>query len=209
VVVPVPSRPGDHVLNAADGSVHHIVEVDHRDPWVASAIVRLQRDAYAVEAELAGSDRIPPLHEDAPDVRVLDLRFLAIREGGRIVAAIGFRVEGRTLNIDRLMVDPTAFRQGMGRQLVTAVLEETSHEWAVVSTARDNAPARTLYEKLGFRHLEDVEVAPGLVVAHYERHHEITPGASRCSSRCRSSSAISEWPVASVTAVHREGSTRE
>lgn len=39
--------------------------IDITDPAIAAVVVRLQRAAYRAEAELIGSDRIPPLSESA------------------------------------------------------------------------------------------------------------------------------------------------
>jgi RimJ/RimL family protein N-acetyltransferase len=40
----------------------------------------------------------------------------------------------------------------------------------VVSTGRDNQPAGALYQRLGFRHLGDVQVIPGLWVSRFRRN---------------------------------------
>ncbi|WP_157950938.1 hypothetical protein [Peribacillus acanthi] len=38
-----------------------------------------------------------------------------------------------------------------------------------VSTGKDNAPAKSLYEKNGFRWLKDLEVAPGFFLSLFEK----------------------------------------
>ena len=47
----------------------------------------------------------------------------------------------------------------------TTVPEVAARRWS--PTGRDNAPARRLYERLGFRRAGDDEVLPGLVVTRY------------------------------------------
>jgi GNAT superfamily N-acetyltransferase len=147
-----------------------VVLLDHRDHRIAEALVGLQRASYRVEAELIGDDAIPPLHESVEAVTVLDLTFLAITErDSELVAALGYRVAGGVLDVDRLAVHPRRFRHGLGRRLVEAVLERVPHKRAVVSTGQGNHPARRLYERVGFVHLDDLAATPTLVVSRYER----------------------------------------
>jgi GNAT superfamily N-acetyltransferase len=151
-----------------------VVVLDHHDRRVAEAIVGLQRISYRVEADLIGDDAIPPLHENGDAVAALDLTFLAITErGGGPVAALGYRAARGVLDIDRLAVHPARFREGLGMRLVEAALERVPHQRAVVSTGRANLPARRLYERAGFLHLEDLAATPTLVVSRYER---VAPG---------------------------------
>jgi GNAT superfamily N-acetyltransferase len=147
-----------------------VVPLDHRDHRVAEAIVGLQRVSYRVEAELIGDNAIPPLHESVDALAALDLTFLAIIErDGEPLAALGYHLADGVLDIDRLAVHPRRFRHGLGRRLVRAVLERVPHERAVVSTGQGNHPARRLYERVGFVHLDDLAATPTLVVSRYER----------------------------------------
>lgn len=147
-----------------------VVLLDHRDHRVAEALVGLQRVSYCVEAELIGDDAIPPLHESVAALAALDLTFIAITEpDDEPVAALGYQVADGVLDIDRLAVHPRCFREGLARRLLEAVLERVPHERAVVSTGRANHPARRLYERVGFVHLDDLAATPTLVVSRYER----------------------------------------
>lgn len=141
----------------------------HRDPDRARDLVALQQVAYRVEAELIGSDAIPPLEETPDEIMALDLHFLAFMDGDVPVAAVGYRLSGDVLDVDRLMVDPRLFRRGLARRLLTETLATVPHHRAVVSTGTANTPARRLYLDLGFRHVADHEAAPGLLVSRYER----------------------------------------
>ncbi|WP_206551808.1 GNAT family N-acetyltransferase [Microbacterium testaceum] len=130
-------------------------------------VLRVQRAAYLIEARLLGDTRIPPLHETEADLRAAGLSWILERdERGTVVGAIGYRVDDGEADIDRVMVDPTWQRRGIGARLVRGVLSVVHR--AVVSTGRENAPARRLYEGLGFAHLIDREVVPGLWVSDYE-----------------------------------------
>lgn len=128
-------------------------------------LVRLQRSAYAVEAELIGDDRIPPLTETAEELLSSGLTWHVLRMDGEIVAALALIEEDGLIDIDRLMVSPQRHRHGLAKTLIGSLPAGP----AVVSTGRDNTPARRLYEALGFTHAEDQEVIPGLWVSSYRR----------------------------------------
>jgi GNAT superfamily N-acetyltransferase len=102
------------------------------------------------------------------------------------VAALGYRVADGVLDIDRLAVHPRRFRHGLGRRLVEAVMERVPHERAVALTGQGNHPARRLYERAGFAHLDDLAATPTLVVSRYER---VAAGASPTAV-----DATSRWP---------------
>ncbi len=137
------------------------------DIELAGALLRIQHAAYAVEARLIGDDRIPPLHETLDDLRAAPLTWLAASVDGTVVGAVAWTEEPDTLDIDRLLVSPSAHRQGVGSALVRAVLSRATGRRTLVSTGRDNRPARALYERLGFTHTHDDEVIPRLWIAHY------------------------------------------
>jgi ribosomal protein S18 acetylase RimI-like enzyme len=76
-------------------------------------------------------------------------------------------VQDGVLDLHRLVVDPSCAQRGLGRALVQHLLDAHPDRPAVVSTGRDNAPARRLYEGLGFAEVGTVEVLPGLQVVRY------------------------------------------
>ncbi|WP_157000667.1 GNAT family N-acetyltransferase [Agromyces laixinhei] len=131
----------------------------------AASLVRLQRVAYAVEAALIRDDRIPALRESEDELVAAGLHWLLETENGRIVGALAYQVDDGTVDVDRLVVDPAHHRRGIGARLVRRVLQTAPR--VVVSTGRDNLPARRLYEAAGFAHERDREVLPGLYVSDY------------------------------------------
>ncbi|MEV4221287.1 GNAT family N-acetyltransferase [Nonomuraea sp. NPDC049725] len=133
------------------------------------ALFEVQRAAYAVEAELIGDDRIPPLRESLDDLLAQPLRWLGALDGERLLGAIAWTESDEEVDVDRLVVDPAAHRRGIGRALVTEVIARAGERRIVVSTGRDNVPARTLYEKLGFVLKSEFEPIPGLWVVGYAR----------------------------------------
>jgi len=144
-----------------------VVVLDVGDDRIAAGLLDLQRLAYSVEAGLIGHGGIPQLTETLTELRAADLRWLGVTdEEGLPVAAIAYSWAGDVLDIERLVVHPALFRRGLGSRLVAALPPAPV---VVVSTGRDNRPARRLYQRLGFDHVEDVEVAPGLWVSRLRR----------------------------------------
>ncbi|MEV0378402.1 GNAT family N-acetyltransferase [Nonomuraea sp. NPDC050643] len=137
------------------------------DP-LGAELLALQHASYTVEAEIIDDDRIPPLHESLEELRAQPLLWLgATDEDDRLVGAVAWEETAGEVDLNRLVVHPSALRQGIGRALVKEVMARAAGRRVVVSTGRDNAPARRLYERLGFVAAGEVEVIPGLWLANY------------------------------------------
>ncbi len=142
-----------------------VVRVDPAaDLGLAEQILAVQKSSYAVEARLIGDDRIPLLHESVDDLCAAKVHWLVARDHDENLGAAAWSGS----EIDRLVVSPHAHRQGIGRSLVEVVIESIVGQRIRVTTGRDNAPARRLYESLGFVHTENQQVLPGLWLARYE-----------------------------------------
>ena len=146
------------------------VEIDQRDSKTAAAIRDVQRAAYAIEAELTGIDRIPPLHESAETIRILDLTMLGSFDRTRLTAIIGYARIGETVDIDRVAVHPEYFRRGIGTELVEAVHRaESDAQRFVVSTGRTNTPAVEMYQRLGYAVTEHEMLPGGVEITRFTR----------------------------------------
>lgn len=139
------------------------------DGRLALALLDLQRAAYALEAALIGDDRIPPLHETHDDLCRAALTWRGAFLGDRLVGAVAWTDEPDVVDIDRLVVSPDVHRRGIASALVRHVLDHAGRRPTVVVTGRDNRPARTLYERLGFVLTGQREVLPWLWITQYRR----------------------------------------
>ncbi|NUW35020.1 GNAT family N-acetyltransferase [Nonomuraea sp. SMC257] len=146
----------------------HISDISpHSDPF-GQELLDLQHAAYAVEAELIGDDRIPPLHETLDALRAEPLTWLgAFDDDGGLLGAVAWEESPDEIDVNRLIVHPRAHRRGIGRALVEQVMARAAGRRVIVSTGRDNVPARSLYERLGFEARGELEVIPGLWIANY------------------------------------------
>jgi GNAT superfamily N-acetyltransferase len=140
------------------------------DPYFAVTLLRLQKTSYALEAELLGDDRIPPLQEDEIGLTAWRGRWLTAWDGVDLVGAIGWWDAGDSVDIEKVMVSPTVLRRGIASALLGRVLDRASGREIRVATGRSNAPAVALYAKHGFRVEGDEEVPPGIWVTRL-RHH--------------------------------------
>ena len=145
-----------------------LVRLDLLHLDTAAALLELQRRAYRVEAELIGFEGIPPLHETLEELRRCGETFLGACDDERLIGAISWRYDGTTIDIHRLVVDPDAFRRGVGSALLGAALAaEPAAIRAVVQTGADNAPAGALYLREGFERQKDAVLEGGLRVARF------------------------------------------
>ena len=134
---------------------------------VARQVLDLQHASYRGEAELIGFDAIPPLRESLAELQRRQLCWRGVLdEEGQVIAAIGYTTTADRIDIDRLMVAPTRFREGLGAKLLGAL---DPRRRAIVSTGAGNAPARKLYLSQGFRESHQEEVVPGLFIQHFVR----------------------------------------
>ncbi len=157
------------MVGSGDNARMNIKRLDMADAAVAAEVLAVQRAAYRVEADLIGSAHIPPLHETLDELMGAKLEWLGIRDSGAVVAVIGYTRDDGVVDIDRLMVAPSAMRQGHGAALVEALGDDGT---ITVSTGTRNGPARELYSKLGFEIAGESEPVPGLPVTHYLRRSD-------------------------------------
>jgi ribosomal protein S18 acetylase RimI-like enzyme len=147
-----------------------LVHLDIEHPETAEAVLALQRRAYRVEADLIGSEGIPPLRETLEELQACGESFLGAVVEGRLAAAISWRFDAATIDIHRLVVDPDQFRRGLGSALVRSLLErEPGAARAIVQTGADNEPATALYLREGFERVDEVSLG-GVRVARFAKH---------------------------------------
>ena len=159
---------GEHL--AAASGVSEPVLLDLADEAIARSVLALQHEAYAVEAELIASDGIPQLTETLEELQAAGLDWLGTFDEGGLTGAVSWTLlDDGTIDIHRLVVAPRAFRRGIATALLDALDGHFPGRHTLVSTGRDNAPARELYRRRGFTVVREREVIPGLWVTDLER----------------------------------------
>jgi ribosomal protein S18 acetylase RimI-like enzyme len=132
---------------------------------ITRRILTIQHPAYQIEADLIGFQGIPGLSETVEDIMNSKETFIGYYEDEELLGVLSYEEAVEFVDICRLVVSPAAFRKGIGRQLVTYILEKISGSRdVIVSTGLKNVPAVTLYEKLKFQPASFVEIAPGVQI---------------------------------------------
>ncbi|WP_180953606.1 GNAT family N-acetyltransferase [Bacillus sp. T33-2] len=138
----------------------------------AVEMLALQRAAYQVEADLIGTDNIPPLKETVGELAGSGETFIGYYIFGKLAGAVSYKAAAGQVDIHRVMVHPDHFRKGIAAHLIRWVEEaEAGAREMVVSTGADNTPAVALYKKLGFEPAGETIVGGGLRIAHFKKQN--------------------------------------
>lgn len=163
-----PKRIVDNL--AGYGLFPEIRQLSMADNMTAAKVLEMQRSAYRVEAELIGTDEIPPLKETFDQLQSCGETFIGFFEQGELAGALSYEQSGGVVDIHRLIVDPRHFRKGIARKLLERLEKGVSDvEEFIVSTGADNQPAVTLYKKHGFKPAGETIVGGGIRLAHFTK----------------------------------------
>jgi signal peptidase II len=142
----------------------------------APALLELQRAAYQIKADLIGSQGIQALHESLEELLETREIFYGAYQNNVLVGAISYRLRDSILDIYRLFVAPTHFRQGVARGLVEHLLKTHDDvEKMVIQMSSQNTPGFTLFQSLGFTLQEEISLTQGIKVTRLERVLRIEP----------------------------------
>lgn len=144
------------------------------DETVAGELLTLRRAAFVTEAQMYGDPNIPPLtqtlEELVTDLNRDDVVTLAARLGHRLVGSVRVELEDGKATLGRLAVAPDLQGQGIGTQMMLAVLphlpEETTEIW--VFTGKDSKQNLALYQRNGYEHQHE-QVAGDLTYAYLRK----------------------------------------
>jgi ribosomal protein S18 acetylase RimI-like enzyme len=123
-------------------------------------VLAVQHAAYAIEAELIGYPDLPPLHETLAALQATAEELWLCEEGEDLVGVVGLEHGEDEMVIARLFVAPACFRRGVGSALVAQALAQAAGRRVRVGTGARNAPALALYERFGFRRLDEGASTP-------------------------------------------------
>lgn len=146
------------------------VLLDLADEAIARSVLALQRESYAVEAALIGSDGLPPLTETLEELRAAGMDWLGTFDEAGLTGAISWKIlDDGAVDIYRLVVAPRVFRRGIASALLDELEGRFPDRPTLVSTGRGNGPALELYRRRGFTVVREREAIPGLWVTELER----------------------------------------
>ncbi len=122
----------------------------------------LQQRSYTVEQQLLNIDTFPPLLETKQNFAASDDACLIRFEAGKVIGFLQYEITKEQLIINKLVVRPDYFRQGVGSELLQALTERKGTRSIQVETAQENTPAMTLYQKHGLTDITPLKVTEGL-----------------------------------------------
>lgn len=141
------------------------------EPEDLQEILALQRLAYQSEAQLVGTDDIPPLRQTLAGLR-REMRagvILKAVEDGRIIGSVRGQVRGNTLYIGRLFVHPDRQRGGIGTRLLSEMERICPHRRCELFTSTRSEDNLRFYEKRGYRRFRTQEISDDLTLIYLEK----------------------------------------
>lgn len=137
------------------------LRIDVVDAAVAGELLTVRRAAFVTEAQHYNDPNIPPLTQTLADLEAdlqrVDVVTIGAWIGPRLVGSIRVELEADKATIGRLAVVPDLQGQGIGTQLLLAVLqylpEQTQEIW--VFTGKDSKQNLSLYAQHGYEHQFD------------------------------------------------------
>ncbi|NBI29083.1 GNAT family N-acetyltransferase [Chengkuizengella marina] len=148
-----------------------IKKLDITREEVAREVLKIQLPSYKIEAEMIDFYDIPPLKDNVQTLQKCDEIFLGYYVGEQLAGAISYEIEASILTICRMIVHPDYFRRGIASALLNYLLDlNLEVKKMIVSTGRDNEPAKKLYQKFGFTEVADIEVVKDVFITKLQRN---------------------------------------
>lgn len=145
-----------------------IKKIDIRKEAIAQEVLKIQHEAYLIEAQWIGTRKLPPLKETLEELRNCQEAFLAYYLDEKIVGVLAYEEEGQVTHLCRLFVLPSYSQRGIGEALF-AQFETQGHGKIKVMTGTKNQPAVNFYLKHGFREIEKKILSPNLSLTFFEK----------------------------------------
>ena len=146
-----------------------IQRIEHRVREEANEIRRIFQISYKIEAQLLGAKNFPPLERPISAFEHCANEFFGFYEEEKLIAVIEMKKEENAMHIQSLVVDPSHFRKGIARKLITFILNHFDSHQFTVETGENNPPARKLYEGFGFHLVKTYVAAENITKVRYHR----------------------------------------
>ncbi|MFS1511392.1 GNAT family N-acetyltransferase [Chengkuizengella sp. SCS-71B] len=147
-----------------------IKEIDITNKDMAEQVLKVQIPSYKVEADMINFYDIPPLKDSIASLQRSEEIYYGYYVGNELAGVISYEIEASVLTICRMNVHPDYFRKGIASALITYLIDlNLDVKKVIVSTGRDNNPAKKLYLKHGFTEVADIEVVKDVFITKLQR----------------------------------------
>ena len=150
-----------------------IQRIDHTDSTISKAIRDVFQVSYAVEATLLNADNFPPLQRELASFVDSKNNFYGYFKDATLVAVIEINETALFTHIQSLVVMPSYFRKGIGKELMEYVCNLYASDLFMVETGLANIPAIQLYKSLGFTEIKQWDTAIGVRKIRFEKSKNI------------------------------------
>ena len=150
------------------------------------AILQLQYLAYQSEAELFGTQDIPPLKQTLDEVVREYEEGIILRmtdEQNRIIGSVRAKEQDGTVYIGKLMVHPEYRRRGLGSALLTEIEKWYPGKRYELFTSTRSVDNIRLYRKMGYTPFRQEAVTDELVFVYLEKRKPIQCCESRANPK--------------------------
>ena len=144
-----------------------IIDISVRDN--AMDVLNIQIPSYMVEADIIGTNEIPPLRDTVETLQECEEVFFGYYEDEDLCGAISLKIENNVVDIHRLIVHPTHFRKRIAQKLLNFVTNNYEVKKIKVATGSKNTPAVSFYIKNGFENIKEVTVNENLSLSFFEK----------------------------------------
>ena len=148
------------------------MRIERADKEDLATILQLQYLAYQSEAELFGTQDIPPLKQTLDEVAREYEAGIILRmtdEQGRIVGSVRAKELDGTVYIGKLMVHPDCRRRGLGSALLTEIENCYPGKRYELFTSTRSVDNLRLYQKMGYKPFRQEAVTDELVFVYLEK----------------------------------------
>lgn len=145
--------------------------IKHAELEDMQEILDLQYLAYQSEADLFGTQDIPPLKQTIEEVieEYNSGVVLKIEDENKIIGSVRVRCEAGTVHIGKLMVHPRYRKRGLGKRLlseVEVIYPKCRYELFTSTLSVDNI---RLYESIGYTEYKREKVGDMLTFVYLEK----------------------------------------
>jgi len=147
--------------------------LSNTDETTAIQILHVQKLSYQVEAKIIEFEGIPGLTETIEDVIKSEETFIGLYSDNQLVGVLSFTMDETTIDICRLVVHPSNFKQGIASKLISQLLSNYGDsKTIIVHTGTKNSPAINLYKKFHFIETEQFLIENTLSITRLIRNME-------------------------------------